>query len=100
MQWLTFKLLTNALRALNFDAFLISLAFESKTHLVLFLFCLLIFARKNKPCPVKGMTFVQHFAEVLTIDIAQLAVARKAGFAVSYHVPPNATHLRPYREPL
>lgn len=46
------------------------------------------------------MTMLEHFAEVLTIDIAQLAGARKAGSAVSYYVPPSATHLRPYREPL
>ena len=46
------------------------------------------------------MTMLEHFAEVLTIDIAQLAGARKAGSAVSYYVPPNATHLRPYRESL
>ena len=86
----------NALRALNFDAFLISLAFESK-HTS---YILLIFAREHKPCPVTGMTLLEHFAEVLAIDIAQLAGARKAGSAVSYYVPPNATHLRPYRGPL
>lgn len=61
---------------------------------------LFIFARNHKPCPVRGMTLFKHFAEVLTIDITQLAGARKAGSAVSYYVPPNATHLRPYREPL
>ena len=59
-----------------------------------------IFARNHKPCPVRGMTLLEHFAEVLTIDLAQLASARKVGSAVSYYVPPNATHLRPYREPL
>lgn len=46
------------------------------------------------------MTMSEHFAEVFTTDIAQLAGARKAGSAVSYYVPPSATHLRPYREPL
>jgi hypothetical protein len=48
----------------------------------------LIFARKHKPCPVKGMAMLEHFAEVFTTDITQLAGARKAGSAVSYYVPP------------
>ena len=48
--------------------------------------------------PCYGHDLVETFAEVFTIDIAQLAVARKAGFAVSYYVPPSATHPRPYRE--
>lgn len=75
----------------------VRIEYASRSFFHLVFHHLLIFARKNKPCPVRGMTFVHHFAEVLTIDIAQLAVARKAGFAVSYYVPPNATHLRPYR---
>ena len=54
----------------------LSLAFVTQRHLVFFSFYIwsfLIFARENKPCPVTGMA-LRPFAEVSTIDIAQLAL--------------------------
>ena len=44
-----------------------------RTFLIFIFELFLIFARENKPCPVTGMT-LRHFAEVSTIDIAQLAL--------------------------